>query len=106
HAEGRRGPPRRRRDPASEQNRPRTAPALQSQLKAVISKGLMQAPNPADANPEPFSPDVRTMVLLVDDQALVAEAVRRMLAGQPGIDFHYCADAAAAVQVATRIRPT
>ena len=46
------------------------------------------------------------MVLLVDDQALVAEAVRRMLAGESGIDFHYCADASAALQLAVRIRPT
>ena len=46
------------------------------------------------------------MVLLVDDQAMVAEAVRRLLAHDPDIDFHYCADAAAAVSVAVQIRPT
>ena len=33
------------------------------------------------------------MVLLVDDQAMVCEAVRRALANQTDIDFHYCADA-------------
>ena len=31
------------------------------------------------------------MVLLVDDQAMVGEAVRRALANQADIDFHYCA---------------
>ena len=48
----------------------------------------------------------RTMVLLVDDQALVAEAVRRILASEPTVDFHYCSDPAAAVGVAIQIRPT
>jgi signal transduction histidine kinase len=48
----------------------------------------------------------RIMVLLVDDQALVAEAVRRILASEPTVDFHYCSDPAAAVGVAIQIRPT
>ena len=48
----------------------------------------------------------RTMVLLVDDQALVAEAVRRILASEPTVDFHFCSDPAAAVGVAIQIRPT
>jgi two-component system chemotaxis family response regulator WspR len=48
----------------------------------------------------------RTMVFLVDDQAMVAEAVRRLLAGLPDIDLHYCADGAEAVQRADRIRPS
>jgi signal transduction histidine kinase/HPt (histidine-containing phosphotransfer) domain-containing protein len=46
------------------------------------------------------------MVLLVDDQAMVCEAVRRALANQPDIDFHYCADAREALTVANQIRPT
>jgi two-component system chemotaxis family response regulator WspR len=48
----------------------------------------------------------RTMVLLVDDQAFVAHAVRRLLAGLPDIDFHYCADASQAIDQANRIRPS
>ncbi len=48
----------------------------------------------------------RIMVMLVDDQALVAEAVRRILASEPTVDFHYCSDPAAAVGVAIQIRPT
>src|SRR5215471_3032638 len=51
-------------------------------------------------------PDYHVMVLLVDDQAMVCEAVRRALANQPDIDFHYCADAAEAVTVANQIKPT
>src|SRR5689334_19489016 len=46
------------------------------------------------------------MVLLVDDQAMVCEAVRRALANQPDIDFHYCADAREAMSVANQIKPT
>jgi two-component system chemotaxis family response regulator WspR len=50
--------------------------------------------------------DVPIMVLLVDDQAIVAEAVRRALAIEDGIDFHYCASADEAVYSATQTRPT
>jgi len=45
-------------------------------------------------------------VLLVDDQAIVAEAVRRMLAEEPDIEFHYCRDPAKAILAACEIRPT
>jgi two-component system chemotaxis family response regulator WspR len=46
------------------------------------------------------------MVLLVDDQVMVGEAIRRALSGQPDVDFHFCADAAIAVATAERIKPT
>jgi two-component system chemotaxis family response regulator WspR len=45
------------------------------------------------------------MVLLVDDQAMIGEAVRRMLADEAGIDFHYCNAPGEAIAVADRIRP-
>jgi signal transduction histidine kinase len=45
-------------------------------------------------------------VLLVDDQALVGEAVRRMLADEPDIDFHYCDEPATALDTARRLAPT
>ena len=32
------------------------------------------------------------MVLLVDDQAMIGEAVRRGLSNEENIDFHFCAD--------------
>ena len=50
--------------------------------------------------------DYHVMVLLVDDQAMVCEAVRRALANQSDIDFHYCADAREAIAVANQIKPT
>jgi two-component system chemotaxis family response regulator WspR len=46
------------------------------------------------------------MVLLVDDQALIAEAVRRGLAHEENIDFHYCSDPHQAVSQAILIKPT
>ena len=45
-------------------------------------------------------------VLLVDDQPIIGEAVRRMLAGEDGIAFHYCRDAPAALEMAADVRPT
>ena len=45
-------------------------------------------------------------VLLIDDQTIVAEAVRRMLAEEQDIEFHYCQDPAKAILTACEIRPT
>src|SRR5262249_8290998 len=50
--------------------------------------------------------DYAVMVLLVDDQAMVGEAIRRALANQPNIDFHYCANPADALRIAGQIKPT
>jgi two-component system, chemotaxis family, response regulator WspR len=50
--------------------------------------------------------DFRVIVLLVDDQPMIGEAVRRALASQPDIIFHYCDDPATALSVAGRIKPT
>jgi len=46
------------------------------------------------------------VVLLVDDQAIVAEAVRRSLAEQPNLAFHFCQDPKKAVAQAELLRPT
>lgn len=45
-------------------------------------------------------------VLLVDDQAMIGEAVRRMLAPEADISFHYCNDPANALQIAHELAPT
>src|SRR2546427_4144889 len=52
------------------------------------------------------TPEYHAMVLLVDDQAMVCEAVRRALSTQPDVDFHYCAEAREALSIANQIRPT
>lgn len=46
------------------------------------------------------------MVMLVDDQAIVAERIRRDLLDVPQVDFHYCQDPAEAIATAAIIRPT
>ena len=49
---------------------------------------------------------VTGMVLLIDDQPFVGEAVRRLLADQSDIAFHYCVDPRQAVEIANQISPT
>jgi sigma-B regulation protein RsbU (phosphoserine phosphatase) len=46
------------------------------------------------------------VVLLVDDQPIIGEAIRRMLSGEDAIDFHYCRDPGAALTVAADTAPT
>ncbi|MHB1560109.1 MAG: SpoIIE family protein phosphatase [Isosphaeraceae bacterium] len=48
----------------------------------------------------------KVTVLLIDDQPMIGEAVRRMLAGEPDVVFHYCRDAAKALDEAHRVEPT
>jgi len=48
----------------------------------------------------------RITVLLVDDQPMVAEALRRALADEDDIDFQYCQSPNQAVAKATEINPT
>ncbi len=45
-------------------------------------------------------------VLLIDDQAMIGEAVRRMLLGEEDVEFHSCRDASRALDEALRIKPT
>lgn len=61
-------------------------------------RAMPEVPAPAD--------NYLSMVLLVDDQVMVCEAVRRALAHQPDLDFHYCTDPQEAVEVALRLKPT
>jgi signal transduction histidine kinase len=48
----------------------------------------------------------RSMILLIDDQAMVGELIRRMIAGEEDLVLHYLADPSRAVEVAREIRPT
>jgi len=59
---------------------------------------LPDVPPPADS--------YLSMVLLVDDQVMVCEAVRRALAHHGDLDFHYCTDPLEAIAVAQRVKPT
>jgi sigma-B regulation protein RsbU (phosphoserine phosphatase) len=46
------------------------------------------------------------VVLLVDDQAIVGEAIKRMLADQTDIQFHYCQNPFESIELAAELRPT
>jgi len=60
------------------------------------------SPHPA----EPTSAEYKVRVLLVDDQLIIVEAVRRMLASHPDIEYHYVTDPHAALASAQALRPT
>lgn len=45
-------------------------------------------------------------VLLIDDQSIIGEAVRRMLAPETDIIFNYCSDPTEALEVAENYKPT
>ncbi len=59
--------------------------------------------NPVDSEQ---TPAYRVVVLLVDDQLMIGEAIRRQLASQPDIEFHYCSDPTQAVALAAQVKPT
>lgn len=48
----------------------------------------------------------RIVVLLVDDQPIVGEAVRRAVAAEGDIEYHYCRLGSEAIAVASALRPT
>ena len=45
-------------------------------------------------------------VLLIDDQKIIGEAVRRMLVDEPDINFHYLDDPTQALELAAKVEPT
>lgn len=50
--------------------------------------------------------DNSIVVLLIDDQSIIGEAVRRMLTPEKDIVFHYCSDPLQAIKVARECNPT
>ncbi len=57
-------------------------------------------------NSKNVSDEHRVVVLLVDDQPMVAEGIRRMLEGEEKIDFHYCQEPDKALEMAIEIKAT
>jgi sigma-B regulation protein RsbU (phosphoserine phosphatase) len=55
------------------------------------------------AAPSPTRP---VTVLLIDDQAIVGESVRRMLEPEKDIVFHFCKDPTKAIETANTVQPT
>lgn len=62
------------------------------------------APNPPAPALKPAERPVT--VLLIDDQAIVGESVRRMLASESDIHFHFCKDPTKAIETANEVKPT
>jgi signal transduction histidine kinase len=50
--------------------------------------------------------DTVLKVLLIDDQRIIGEAVRRMLRAEPDIEFHFCQQPEEAIGKANEIQPT
>ena len=65
----------------------------------------MSTPTTTQEAPPP-QPGDRVAVLLVDDQIIIGEAVRRILATQKGIEFIFCQDGQAALAQAATSNPT
>lgn len=53
-----------------------------------------------------FLTDFRMTVLLIDDQRIIGEAVKRMLQGETDIDYHYTCNPAEALVLAEQLNPT
>ncbi len=60
--------------------------------------------SPTIAEKEPR--DRGIVVLLVDDQAIVGEAIKRMLADQSDIELHFCQNPFESIEMADRLKPT
>ena len=85
----------------------------------VMSEELIQMnpaialhPIPKNFSASPGNPMIKELsaqpvsILLIDDQPIVAEAIRRMLATETDIEFYSCTDPDQAIQIATQIQPT
>jgi two-component system chemotaxis family response regulator WspR len=55
---------------------------------------------------EPPASEYGVTLLLVDDQVIIGEALRRAVVNESDIGFHFCSDPAAAVETAEKIKPT
>lgn len=65
----------------------------------------MTTPTPTPI-PAPAPAPEQFRVLCVDDQPIIGEAIRRMLATHTDFVFEYCRDPLLAIETATRFRPT
>lgn len=64
-------------------------------------------PQTIQQDTSPAAPaDSKARVLLVDDQLMIGEAMRRSLAGEPNLEFYFCSEPQAALVTAERLAPT
>ncbi len=50
--------------------------------------------------------NLQIVVLLIDDQIIIGEAIRRMLATETDITLHYCSDPTESIKIAEQVHPT
>jgi two-component system chemotaxis family response regulator WspR len=87
---------------------PKTHPQATGPAQIAVQSGNPTARlrRAADAAGERIVDDSNSVVLLVDDQLMIGEMVRRALATEPNIVLHFCSEPGAAVKTAERIAPT
>jgi two-component system, chemotaxis family, response regulator WspR len=72
-----------------------------------VTRVFQPTPVPGFAVPHIFAPPREpTNILLIDDQKIVAEAVRGLLASDPHLHLHYCPDPGVAIDTANSLFPT
>lgn len=90
-------------------NRPKTHSPAMAPASAAVRPGDATARlrRPAGgAGNLPAPDDSNSVVLLVDDQLMIGESLRRALADEPNIVFHFCSEPVAALVTAENIAPT
>jgi len=91
----------RRRYSAAQEHRPRIDC---SSCRLGQQRSYRMTMNETGTAPPPSEGAI--VVLLVDDQAMVSEAIRRALLNEPDVQFRYCANPMEAVAVAKEVKPT
>ncbi len=64
-----------------------------------MSESIQEILNPIESH-------LHIKVLLVDDQMIVGESVRRMLAEESDIEFYFCSEPVNAIKIAQEVEPT
>ncbi|MCC3492538.1 MAG: response regulator [Microcoleus sp. PH2017_29_MFU_D_A] len=82
--------------------------AILSNLKLEKSRHSIDLNLPLNSESKKISSltEYTVTVLLIDDQEMIGEAVRRMLANEKDIKFYYCNDPAQAIKKALEVKPT
>lgn len=65
-----------------------------------------QQANDKSGSDSKFGLQAPVCVLLVDDQPMIGEAVRRILASEQDINYHHCADPAKVFDMIAQVKPT
>jgi adenylate cyclase len=79
------------------------SPPTRAEARVRAAKAPGAARGPTTVTPRDRQ---RTAVLLVDDQPMIAAAIRQMLRGEEGIDMHHCVDPTQALALAAEVQPT